>query len=90
MINYFFKQCTFVSTHAIMAYCGSAGIAVFTPNLHIGMLEWSVSGSGRFTSGEITPYLLYMGTAVAQWLRCCATSRKDAGSFPDGVIGISH
>ena len=28
-----------------------------------------------------------MGTAVAQWLRCCATNRKVAGSFPDGVIG---
>jgi len=25
---------------------------------------------------------------VAQWLRCCATNRKDTGSIPDGVIGI--
>jgi len=31
-----------------------------------------------------------VGTAVAQWLRCCATSRKVAGSIPDGVIGIFH
>ena len=23
-----------------------------------------------------------MGTAVAQWLRCCATNRKVAGSIP--------
>ena len=30
------------------------------------------------------------GTAVAQWLRCCATNRKAAGSIPDGVIGIFH
>ena len=30
------------------------------------------------------------GTAVAQWLRCCATNRKVAGSVPDGVIGIFH
>ena len=29
-----------------------------------------------------------MGTAVAQWLRCCATNRKVAGSIPDGVIGF--
>ena len=28
--------------------------------------------------------------AVAQWLRCCATNRKVAGSIPDGVIGIFH
>ena len=26
----------------------------------------------------------------AQWLRCCATNRKVAGSIPDGVIGIFH
>jgi len=25
------------------------------------------------------------GTAVAQWLRCCATNRKVAGSIPAGV-----
>jgi len=30
------------------------------------------------------------GTAVAQWLRRCATSRKVAGSIPGGVIGIFH
>ena len=28
-------------------------------------------------------------TAVAQWLRCCATNRKVAGSIPD-VSGIFH
>jgi len=26
-----------------------------------------------------------MGTAVAQWLRRCATNQKDAGSIPAGV-----
>jgi len=30
----------------------------------------------------------YAGIAVAQWLRCCATNRKDAGSIPAGAIGI--
>ena len=28
------------------------------------------------------------GTAVAQWLRCCATNRKVTGSIPAGVIGF--
>ena len=28
------------------------------------------------------------GTAVAQWLRCCATNRKVAGSIPAGVSGF--
>jgi hypothetical protein len=30
------------------------------------------------------------GYAVTQWLRHCATNRNDAGSIPDGVIGIFH
>ena len=30
-----------------------------------------------------------MWTAVAQWLRCCATNRKVAGSIPAGVSGFS-
>ena len=34
--------------------------------------------------------LTVYGTAVAQWLRCCATDRKVAGSIPAGVIGIFH
>ena len=29
-----------------------------------------------------------MGTTVAQWLRCCATNWKVAGSIPDGVSGF--
>ena len=33
---------------------------------------------------------MYMVTAVAQWLRCCATNRKVTGSIPAGVIGIFH
>ena len=28
------------------------------------------------------------GTAVAQWLRCCATNRKVPGSIPPGVSGF--
>ena len=28
------------------------------------------------------------GTAVAQWIRCCATNRKVAGSIPAAVSGF--
>ena len=34
--------------------------------------------------------LMKVWTAVAQWLRRCATNRKVAGSIPDGVTGIFH
>ena len=59
-----------------------------------------VMKSGNFNfleqSGNLGPvmgliYLFYIhihGTAVAQWLRCCATNRKVAGSIPAGVIGF--
>ena len=34
--------------------------------------------------------VVVVGTAVARWLRCCATNRNVAGSIPDGVTGIFH
>ena len=34
-------------------------------------------------SNHSLPNEVTLGTAVAQWLRCCATA-------PDGVIGIFH
>ena len=33
-------------------------------------------------------YSVIRGTAVAQWLRRCATDRKVAGSIPAGVGGF--
>jgi hypothetical protein len=35
-------------------------------------------------------FTIKQGTAVAQWLSCCATNRKVAGSIPASVIGIFH
>ena len=32
-------------------------------------------------------FCVYSGTAVAQWLRCCVTNRRVAGSIPAGVSG---
>jgi len=39
---------------------------------------------------NIKGYIKEIGTAVAQWLRCCTSNRKVAGSIPDGVFGIFH
>ena len=36
----------------------------------------------------IVHYQDTMGTAVAQWLRCCVTNQKVAGSIPASVIGF--
>jgi len=32
----------------------------------------------------------YQNDMLAQWLRCCATNRKVAGSIPDGFMGIFY
>ena len=32
--------------------------------------------------------IMYWGTAVAQWLKCCATNQTVTGSIPAGVSGI--
>jgi len=39
---------------------------------------------------NVRTYDALWGAAVAQWLRCCATNRKVAGSIPAGAIGIIH
>ena len=52
------------------------------------VLKLKKNNSGA--KGLNTSNFSFVGTAVAQWLRCCATNRKVAGSIPGGVIGISH
>jgi hypothetical protein len=47
----------------------------------------------RLDSVILILYLFYVptsmsGTAVAQWLRYCATNQKVAGSIPDGVMEL--
>jgi hypothetical protein len=39
---------------------------------------------------HVSDLIVHPQGAVAQWLRYCATNQKDAGSIPDGVIGILH
>ena len=33
-------------------------------------------------------HFVVKGTGVAQWLRCCSTNQKVAGSIPAGVSGF--
>jgi len=66
------------------------------PVVFIIKLDWSVCICvAQLYGGRVMYRVYYMknnytGTAVAQWLRCCATNRKVASSVPDGVIGIFH
>ena len=46
----------------------------------------NLSYSGR-TENRLSNSSL-MGTAVAQWIRCCATDRNVTGSIPAGVSGF--
>ena len=59
----------------------SGGLQYNTVTIHWQNLQSSIKHSSYSLS-------LWGGTAVAQWLRCCATIRKVAGSIPDGVSGF--
>ena len=67
-------------------YCMYVTIALFIPCI---VTKWK-------THCALVHYCIFYshtplhGTAVAQWLRCCATNRKVTGSIPIGVIGIFH
>jgi len=50
-------------------------------------LHHRVSKWDRWTM-FLSPIFIIKGTAVAQWLRCCATNRKVAGSIPAGFSGF--
>jgi hypothetical protein len=54
--------------------------------------DGKINASRNFMENPELKRLLqrFWGTAVAQWLRCCVTNRKVAGSIPDGVTGIFH
>jgi len=45
-------------------------------------------GTWATSSPMLFPALYLVNTAVAQWLRCCATNRKVAGSIPASVSGF--
>ena len=52
--------------------------------LKCGIHFFNESHEGTVQISSVTQH----SNAVAQWLRCCATNPKVAGSIPDGVIGI--
>ena len=57
----------------------------------INLVRLSALHTGRlYSPGNIPGTHFCWSTAVAQWLRCCAKSRKVAGSIPDGDIGIFY
>ena len=62
-----------------------AGENLFTRMSHSGISRKSALFDSFFVKNSYTE-----GTAVSQWLRCCATNRKVAGSIPDDVSGIFH
>ena len=61
-------------------------VTVYTNYALMGLREHTHTQTHTHTHNHFT----LIGTAVALWLRCCATNRKVAGSIPDGVIGIFH
>ena len=55
--------------------------------IHLNLTRITDSFHGNLCKFEII-HLSSRGVAVAEWLRCCATNRKVAGSIPTGVARI--
>jgi hypothetical protein len=64
----------------------------FTPETNIihGVGTWVSCGEKLCYFLDIREQYFISGTAVAQWLKYCATNRKVAGPNPDGVIRIFY
>ena len=64
------------------------------PSFYIAIISVEMCETDFYFNYNIFQYFVMhqpcLGTAVAQWLRCCATNRKVSGSIPDGVIEIFH
>jgi len=56
--------------------------------IHKCRATWGWSETFNMYSGQKLFLPRNTGTAVAQWLRCCATDRKVAGPIPAGVSGF--
>ena len=72
-------------------------VIVLPPPLPFTSVRWKLRVSGYSHHGLIRiccmyTFILYLfgGTRWRSWLRHCATSRKVAGSIPDGVVGFFH
>jgi len=65
-------------------YAYQKAMQIFTSTFRALVLR-DVASVGRF---EVFRPQTSSDLAVAQWLRCCATNRKVAGSISAGVIGF--
>ena len=91
-----YTKCIEFSTKSHIALF--AGVVIFFPphtltqfnsyNLRVTESVWNSSWTEALRN--IWSHLAERGTRWRSWLRQCATSRKVAGSIPDGFIGILH
>ena len=74
----------------LLNYC--IGHFVLSPSLQNKMTDVVIQQHSRklLMMDILMSETCFVGTAVAQWLRCCATNRKVAGSIPASVGGIFH
>ena len=66
----------------VLFYCAFRYYEKFWPAQLLSVGYWFITSLIHVFS------LCWEGTVVAQWLRCCATNRKVAGSIPAGISGF--
>jgi len=65
----------------------SSSVCIFSDQWCCGRVSFAAHMQFFVSNLNIAICLLW-GTAVAQWLSCCATNRKAAGSIPAGISGF--
>jgi len=85
---------SFMHSHLSFKSASSSSLYLFTHQQYSHPL--TLRGGFSFSTPHLTPHNFQIPkrnlpagvTAVAQWLRCCATNRKVAGSIPASVSGF--
>jgi hypothetical protein len=83
--------CVLISPYYLCSWSLTTTV-VFHKHLHLHQLKYYHSVVPGFTEEQYfcLASSCQRGMRWCNWLRHCATSRKVAGSIPDGVIGIFH
>jgi hypothetical protein len=77
-------------THGRATQCLSSATQRICSSSVPGQSMWAFSCAKWHDVRFFSEYIGFGGTRWHSWLRHCATSRKVAGSIPDGVIRIFH
>ena len=86
MLLFNFENYVFLLLHLSLLLCTILCIVSLFYSVYF-MCKYVLYYCHRLSTQLQSTHVSY-GTAVAEWLRCCAANQKVAGSIPAGVAGF--